>query len=141
VSETITKPRSALLSAGKLSARSGTHVETIRYFERIGLIPEAERTANGHRRFSASHLQQLNFIRRAKEMGFSQEEVRSLIELSNDQDKSCAEVKAIADAHLAIIRSKIAGLLRLEKLLADAAAQCGESKRPHCPVIEALQEE
>lgn len=138
--EPITNVRALALSAGQLSARCGVNVETIRYFERIGLIPQAGRTANGHRRFGDRHLQQLNFIRRTKEMGFSQNEVRSLISLSNDSSKSCGEIKVIADANLIVIRSKISGLLRLEKLLAEASSKCGDSERPQCPVIEALQD-
>ena len=138
--EAITNARAAAFSAGQLAAQSCVNVETIRYFERIGLIPAADRTAHGHRRFNRQHLQQLNFIRRGREMGFSQDEVRSLISLSIDSSKSCADVKVIADANLHAIRSKISGLRRLEKLLADASSKCGDGERPHCPVIEALQD-
>lgn len=138
--EAITNARAPTFSAGQLSAQSGVNVETIRYFERIGLIPQADRTTHGHRRFNIGHLQQLNFIRRSREMGFSQDEVRSLISLANDGSKSCAEIKIIADANLHIIRRKILGLRRLEKLLADASSRCGNGKKPQCPVIEALQD-
>ena len=137
----ITSSRAIALTAGQLAIESSTNVETIRYFERIGLISRADRTINGHRRFDGSHVRQLNFIRRSREMGFSQDEVRSLLSLSTTGRQSCSDVKSIANTNLKIIRQKIAGLRSLEKLLAEVSSRCGTGKTPHCPVLEALQEQ
>lgn len=137
--ETITSSRAQVLTAGQLATRSGVNVETIRYFEKIGMLPLAGRTANGHRRFDDTHLRQLVFIRRARAMGFSQDDVRSLLALSDDSSKSCADIKLIADANLRGIRTKIAGLKRLEQILADASSHCGRGELPQCPVIDALR--
>ncbi|MGQ0484542.1 MAG: MerR family transcriptional regulator [Hyphomicrobiales bacterium] len=134
----ITRLRSGPYSTGELAALSKTHIESIRYFERIGLIPKAGRAASGHRRFGEEHLRRLIFIRRARDMGFSQDEVRTLIALSDGSPNSCAEVKAIAESHLRVIREKIAGLRRLERLLAKTSAKCAGNKTPACPLIEVL---
>jgi MerR family mercuric resistance operon transcriptional regulator len=134
----ITRLRSGPCSTGELAALSQTHIESIRYFERIGLIPKAGRTASGHRRFGEEHLRRLIFIRRARDMGFAQNEVRTLIALSDGSPKSCAEVKSIAEANLRVIREKIAGLKRLARLLAETSAKCAGNKTPACPLIEVL---
>ena len=123
---------------GELAAMSRVNIESIRYFERIGMIPKADRSASGHRRFGGEHLRRLMFIRRSRELGFSQGEVRALIELSGGSPGSCTKVKKIADANLQAIRSKIVDLRRLERILADASAKCAGGERPACPVIEAL---
>lgn len=123
---------------GKLAAASGVHLETIRYFERVGLLARPERSTGGHRIFSAMHLARLNFIRRAREMGFSQNEVRLLLALSDGELASCGEVKTLAKSHLIAIRRKIRDLRRLDSLLALTIAQCIGGKVPKCPVIEAI---
>jgi len=134
----ITKPRSGPYSTGEVAALSKTHIESIRYFERIGLIPKAGRMASGHRRFGEEHLRRLIFIRRARDMGFSQDEVRTLIALSDGSPNSCAGVKAVAEANLRVIRDRIARLKRLERLLAGTSAKCAGNKAPACPLIEVL---
>lgn len=123
---------------GELALRSRVHVETIRYFERIGLLARPERSTGGHRLFSEAHLARLNFIRRAREMGFSQNEVRTLLSLSDGELASCGEVKTLAQSHLTKIRQQIRDLKRLERLLASTVAQCTGGKAPKCPVIEAI---
>ena len=102
----ITSSRGRIFTIGELASRSGVHLETIRYFERIGLLARSERSAGGHRLFSAGHLARLNFIRRAREMGFSQSEVRALLSLSDGELMSCGEVKRLAENHLTSIRQK-----------------------------------
>jgi MerR family transcriptional regulator, mercuric resistance operon regulatory protein len=136
----ITSARSQTFTPGELAARAQVHIESIRYFERIGLVPKADRTPSGHRRFGREHLNRLVFIRRARDMGFSQDEVRSLIGLSSAPG-SCGEVRKIAEHNLRLIRDKIAGLRRLERLLSDTAAKCKGGRAPACPIIEALSEE
>ena len=135
---TIITSRSDFYSTGVLAKRSGVHLENIRYFERIGMIPKPDRGSNGRRRFGDEHLQRLIFIRRARDMGFTQAEVRALISLSDGTPGSCAEVKSIAETSLHVIREKIEGLRRLERLLSETSAQCTGRDAPHCPVIEVL---
>ena len=134
----ITNSRGPVFTIGKLAALSGVHLETIRYFERIGLLAQPERSGGGHRLFSAKHLARLNFIRRAREMGFSQDEVRALLSLSDGELASCGEVKTLAENHLSKIRRKLRDLKRLERLLASTVVQCTGGKVPRCPVIEAI---
>ncbi len=133
--------RHAPYTIGELASLSGVRIETIRYFERIGLLTHPERTAGGHRLFSAADLDRLNFVRRAREMGFSQAEVRVLLSLSEGELISCGEVKAIAEKHLRMVRQKIDDLRELEKSLTSTVAQCTGGKAAKCPVIEAIAAE
>jgi MerR family mercuric resistance operon transcriptional regulator len=133
-----TKSSDEVHTIGELAALSGVRAETIRYFERIGLLTPPERTVGGHRLFSSADLTRLTFIRRAREMGFSQDEVRSLLSLSSGELTSCGEVKSLAETHLAMIRKKIRDLERFEHLLSSTVSQCKGGKVPTCPVIEAI---
>jgi MerR family transcriptional regulator, mercuric resistance operon regulatory protein len=126
---------------GELASLSGVRVETIRYFERIGLLSQPQRTPGGHRLFSSADLERLNFVRRAREMGFSQAEVRILLSLSSTELISCGEVKAIAEKHLTMVRQKIADLQELERSLSSTVAQCSGGKVPKCPVIDGIAAE
>jgi MerR family transcriptional regulator, mercuric resistance operon regulatory protein len=130
--------RHAPYTIGELASLSGVRVETIRYFERIGLLARPNRTVGGHRLFSAADLDRLNFVRRAREMGFSQAEVRVLLSLSAAEVIACGEVKAIAEKHLGMIRQKIHDLRELEKSLSSTVAQCTGGKVAECPVIEGI---
>jgi MerR family mercuric resistance operon transcriptional regulator len=123
---------------GELAALSGVRVETIRYFERIGLLSHPKRTAGGHRLFSAADLARLNFVCRAREMGFSQAEVRTLMSLSAGELVACGEVKAMAEHHLAVIRQRIRDLKELEKSLSSTVAQCAGGRVARCPVIDSI---
>lgn len=126
---------------GELASLSGVRVETIRYFERIGLLTRPQRTAGGHRLFSSADLDRLNFVRRAREMGFSQAEVRVLLSLSGNELISCGDVKAIAEKHLKTVRQKISNLQELEKSLSSTVAQCAGGKVSRCAVIESIAAE
>jgi MerR family transcriptional regulator, mercuric resistance operon regulatory protein len=86
---------------GELAARSGCHLETVRFYEKQGLLPAPPRTSGGHRDYAASHLQRLTFIRRARELGFTLDEVRSLLTLVDGSEGACAEVKPIFDSERA----------------------------------------
>jgi MerR family transcriptional regulator, mercuric resistance operon regulatory protein len=123
---------------GKLAKLTGVNLETIRYFEHIGLLKPPERTEAGHRLFAPEHVERLLFIRHARDMGFSQNDVRTLLKLSDGELTSCGEVKAIAAAQLDSIRQRIEKLQRLESLLASTVAKCSGGKVPTCPVIQAL---
>ncbi|HSY86506.1 MAG TPA: helix-turn-helix domain-containing protein, partial [Verrucomicrobiae bacterium] len=123
---------------GALSKRTGVNIETIRFYERVGILPKAPRSAGGHRIYNQGHLMRLGFVRRSRELGFSLDEVRGLLQLVDGGRYTCAEVKAVTLDHLADIRRKIADLRRLEQTLAEVAGKCRGGKVPDCPVIEAL---
>lgn len=126
------------LMIGVLSARTGCKVETIRYYERIGIFPSPPRTEGGHRSYAEKHVMRLVFIRRSRELGFSLEEIRALLGLVDSDDYTCGEVKNLTDRHLESIRGKISDLRRLEKTLAKMSSQCDGGSVPECPVIDAL---
>ncbi|HKF61133.1 MAG TPA: helix-turn-helix domain-containing protein [Dongiaceae bacterium] len=134
----ITLPRDSTLSIGALSRRTGVNIETIRFYERIGILAKPPRSAAGHRIYSQAQLMRLGFVRRSRELGFSLDEVRRLLKLVDGGRYTCAEVKTITLDHLAEIRRKIADLRRLERTLAATAGKCRGGKVPECPVIEAL---
>jgi DNA-binding transcriptional MerR regulator len=94
-------------SIGDLARRTGTKIETIRYYERIGLLPTPARSRGNYRLYAPSHLERLSFIRRGRDLGFSLDEVRALLGLSDDRTQSCAEVDRIARLHLAEVKRKI----------------------------------
>jgi MerR family mercuric resistance operon transcriptional regulator len=126
------------LTIGKLANSAGINLETIRYYERIGLMPEPGRTEKGHRNYAAAHLRRLTFIRRARELGFAIEDIRALLALAEPGRVSCGEVQKIAARHLHNVRSKLADLARMEQLLAKTVGQCGGSGASACPVLEML---
>jgi MerR family transcriptional regulator, mercuric resistance operon regulatory protein len=126
------------LTIGKLANSAGISLETVRYYERIGLMPKPGRTDAGHRNYAAAHVRQLTFIRRARELGFAIEDIRALLELAEPDRVSCGEVQKIAARHLHNVRSKLADLAKMEKLLAKTVAQCSGNRSPACPVLEML---
>ena len=128
----------APFTIGTLSKRTGCNVETIRYYERVGLLRLPGRTPGGYRLYGIEHLKRLTFIRRARALGFSIDEVRRLLNLSDHHKRPCAEARSVAATHLEDIRAKIAGLKAMERVLKETVARCGDSKGSHCPLIEAL---
>jgi MerR family mercuric resistance operon transcriptional regulator len=120
-----------------LSRRTGCNVETIRYYERIGLLPSPDRQGR-YRRYAAPDVQRLTFVRRARELGFTLDEVRALLMLSASDQSICAEVREISASHLADVRARIADLRAMERVLAAAIRQCDTGQQPGCPLIEAL---
>jgi MerR family mercuric resistance operon transcriptional regulator len=133
-----TVSRARNLTIGVLSERTGCNIETIRYYERLGLLPAPARTAGGHRIYDLEHLRRLRFVRRARTLGFSLDEVRTLLRLSLGGESSCARVRDIAAAHLTDVREKLAGLRAMERVLEDTIRQCDHSSEPSCPLIDAL---
>jgi MerR family mercuric resistance operon transcriptional regulator len=123
------------LTIGALSEQTGVGVETIRYYEREGLLPTAPGTAGGHRVFGEAHLRRLFFIRRSRELGFWGTEVRALLDLV-DGGYSCGEVRDLTLRHLAKVRAKVADLRRLEKTLITISSKCEGGDTPHCPIVE-----
>jgi MerR family mercuric resistance operon transcriptional regulator len=131
----------ARLAIGTLSKHTGTNVETIRYYERVRLLPTPARSAGGYRLYGTAHLKRLSFIRRARALGFSLEEVRTLLKLADERRRPCAEVRVVAEAHLDDVRAKIGDLKTMERVLKETVARCAKGKGSHCPVIEALYRE
>jgi len=127
-------------SIGALSGRSGVHIETIRYYEKIGIMPAPARSTGGYRIYGADHVRRLHFIPRGRELGFSLDELRGLLHLVDGQTYTCREVNALTIEHLAAIRQKIADLHRLEQVMSDMAKQCKGNQVPECPIIDALFE-
>lgn len=126
------------LKRSELSAATGCNLETIRYYEGIGVLPEPPRTAKGHRAYGASHVARLKFVMRSRELGFSLDQVRELLEMVDRGVQTCAEVHRRTAAHLGDVRSKIADLKRIEHVLSDTLAKCSEAEVPDCPVVDAL---
>ncbi|WP_119300949.1 MerR family transcriptional regulator [Dongia deserti] len=139
--QTNTKLRAGAIGIGALSESSGVNIETIRYYERIGLLPAPPRSAGRHRLYGDAHRQRLVFIRRARELGFSLEEVRTLLGLGGGHVLTCGEVEALAQRHIAAIREKVRDLKRLERILSDLAARCTGQTVPECPILDGLNAE
>lgn len=123
---------------GALAKHAGCKVETIRYYEKIGLLPRPGRGPGGYRRFGIEHMRRLAFIRRARELGFTLEQVRALLALAERPDQTCVEARALAASHLDQVRSKIAALQAMKSALANMVAGCAEPRDAGCPLIEAL---
>ena len=123
---------------GSLSRDTGCNIETIRYYERIGLMPKPPRSKGGHRLYEKDHLKRLSFIRRSRDLGFTLEEVRGLLRMIDGHDYTCDEVKVLTLDHLQEVQQKIADLRRLERVLKTMAAECEGGNVPDCPIIDAL---
>jgi MerR family transcriptional regulator, mercuric resistance operon regulatory protein len=134
----ITTSRGHGLTIGELSKLTGVNIVTIRYYERIKMLPLPPRTAGGRRIYDALNVRILAFIRRSRELGFSLDEIRALIRLGGPDRASCRQVREIAAHHLNDIRTKIADLRKLERLLAKTIAQCTGTTAPVCPVLDIL---
>ena len=129
------------LAIDRLGKATGTNVETIRYYESMGLWAAPSRSEGGYRLYGTEHLKRLNFIRRARLLGFSIGEVRTLLRLADERKRPCAEVRVVAEAHLADVRNKIADLRSMERVLKETVARCADGTGSHCPLIDALYRE
>lgn len=130
--------RPIALTIGELSRRTGCSVETIRYYERIELLPPPPRTAAGYRLYGGAHEERLRFVRRARELGFSLGEVRALLRLAEGGDRACAEARALASVHLADIRAKIGRLEAMEAVLEGVVRRCDDGPHADCALIATL---
>ena len=128
------------LPIGKLAEQSGVNIETIRYYEKVGVMPAPDRTAGGYRVYGPNHVKRLRFVRRGRELGFGLDELRGLLRLVDGHNYTCAEVRTLTLDHVAEIRSKIRDLRRLERIMAEMAARCAGDQIPECPIIDALFE-
>lgn len=123
---------------GELARRTGTKVNTIRFYEDIGLLRRASRTASGRRVYDDADLQQLSFVRRGRSLGFSVDEIRSLLVLAENPERDCAGAAAIAREHLHDIEERIARLQSLRDALSAVAVSCDGGRAAECRIMEAI---
>ncbi len=123
---------------GKLSKRSQVNIETIRYYEKIGIMPKPPRNSSGYRIYSLPHLERLSFVRRSRELGFSQAEVRKLLTLVDEHQYTCAEVREMTVRQRLTVRNKIKDLRKLEQALTTMVNECAGGDVPDCPIIDTL---
>jgi MerR family transcriptional regulator, mercuric resistance operon regulatory protein len=138
LSRGIASSRTKNFSIGEISKRSGVNIGTIRFYERIKILPAPPRTASGRRAYDGGDLRILAFIRRARELGFSLDEIRVLLRLGAPESRSCREVREVAARRLEDIRSRITDLAAIERLLAGAIAECSDDPVATCPILEIL---
>lgn len=130
------------LTIGAVAKRAGVAIDTIRYYEREGLLPEPLRRASGYRHYNESVISRLRFIRRAKDLGFTLEEIRDLLALSADRHRGVKAVKQRAQQRLASIDARIAELMRIRKGLEQLIEACpGHGDPEYCPILQALADE
>ena len=126
------------ISIGAAARGSGVNIETIRFYERSGLLKAPPRTAGGHRVYDAQGVKRLNFVRRARELGFTLDQVRDLLALADEAEPSCAQAAVLATTQLTAVRGRLADLVRMETVLAAMIDRCASGTRPDCPILEAL---
>ena len=132
------------VSRGVLAKQSGCNIETIRYYESIGLMPAPARTASGYRKYDDEHLRRLNFIQRARALGFTSEKIQDLLELTDsDGGHTRADVKSLTEAHIDEIAQKIRDLQKIKRRLSQISSFCDGSKKSAktCPILESLFDE
>ncbi|WP_347918578.1 Cu(I)-responsive transcriptional regulator [Paracoccus marcusii] len=127
------------MNIGDAASRSGVSAKMIRYYERIGLIPTASRTASGYREYEPRDVHMLRFIARARDLGFSVAEITGLLDLWRDKDRRSADVKALAQARVRDLRHKIAHLQDMADTLEELANACAGNERPNCPILQRLE--
>jgi len=128
------------LKRSDLARVTGCNLETIRYYESVGLMPDPPRTSSGHRRYGAAHVERLNFVMRARDLGFTMEEIRGLLSLVDRGSHTCAEVERIGRHHLDVVRAKIRDLQAIETVLDNTIARCTGADTPDCPLLDVLAE-
>lgn len=125
-------------SRGQLAKKTGVKAETIRYYEKYGLLDDPERSSGGHRVYSDEDARKLVFVRRCRELGFSLIEIEQLLELADTSGRNCAQVQRSTQIHLDDVRSKIRDLRRMERTLAELISQCENNASASCPIIDSL---
>ncbi|HLV16542.1 MAG TPA: Cu(I)-responsive transcriptional regulator [Pseudomonas sp.] len=127
------------MNIGQAAKQSGLSAKMIRYYESIGLLRPAGRSASGYRTYGPDDLHRLGFIRRARDLGFSLEEVGRLLDLWQDRQRASADVKALASAHVQELNRKIAELSELRDTLQTLVDHCHGDNRPDCPILSELE--
>ena len=126
------------MNIGELARAAETNAETIRYYERIGLLPAPPRTSGNYRDYSAAHVSRLSFTRRARDLGFSIDQIRALLGLSDQKNQLCDAVDTVAREHLAEVKRKLADLTALRRELESLIGQCRHGTIADCRILEAL---
>ena len=126
------------MNIGTVAKKSGVPPKTIRYYESIGLIASPDRLPNGYRHFDKFDMHTLHFIKRARGLGFSVDEVRALLDLWHDRNRSSAAVKDLAIDHLTALDVKIAELMSMRRTLGNLIERCQGDLRPNCPILDDL---
>tara|TARA_R110002074_G_scaffold271959_3_gene443607 strand:+ start:346 stop:753 length:408 start_codon:yes stop_codon:yes gene_type:complete len=126
------------ITRGVLAEKSGVNIETIRYYEKIALMPNPLRSDGGHRIYNKVHLKRLQFIRRCRELGFTLQDIRELLNIVDDKTYTCDDVKNRTIAHLNDIKQKIRDLKKIEKTLKSFVSECDGGLKPKCPIIDTL---
>ena len=127
-----------MMHIGEAAGASGVPAKTIRYYESVGLIPAADRTSSGYRRYSGADVHTLRFIRRARDLGFSVETVERLLALWQDRNRSSSEVKAVALEHVDALERKMDEMQAMKRTLLHLADHCHGDERPECPILDDL---
>ncbi len=127
------------MKISEAAAASGCHLETIRYYERVGLIPSPNRTQSGYRAYTPADVERLRFVTRGRELGFSLEEIRSLLRLNDDPKLSCGDVDALARVHLTDIKQRLEALTRMAGELERVIDQCAGGERDACTILGTLR--
>ena len=128
------------MKISRAAEASGCHLETIRYYERIGLLPQPDRTGSGYRVYGSADIERLRFIARGRDLGFSLEEIRSLLQLAEDPALSCAQVDRLAREHLDDIQTRIRDLQRMASELERTIGSCRVGQRGQCTILETLRQ-
>ena len=126
------------MNIGQVASHSGVNAKTIRYYESIGLIPEASRTQSGYRTYCDRDVAILRFVSHSRDLGFSVKNVARLLDLWRNTERASADVKALALAHVAEVDRKILELQRMRDTLTDLTHRCHGDDRPDCPILEEL---
>ncbi len=129
------------LRTGEVAAQAGVNVQTLRYYERRGLLKEPERRPSGYREYPPDTVRRIRFIKRAQELGFTLTEIEDLLRLRDDQELACAEVRSAAETKMEDIEQKIRQLRAMKRALGVLVATCATEGSPrHCPILEALDD-
>lgn len=126
---------------GVLSRKTGCNIETIRYYEKAGIIPHPARSDGGHRLYGSGHLKRLAFVMKARVLGFTLAEVKALLRLVDERDQPCDEVRSLAASHLADVRIKLADLRTMEAVLKEMIVSCDKDQTNECPLVERMFDE
>ncbi|MFC4259243.1 Cd(II)/Pb(II)-responsive transcriptional regulator [Marinobacter lacisalsi] len=130
------------MKIGEVAQQAGIPVETVRYYEKIGLLPQPDRQANGYRRYRQSHLDRLLFIRRCRNLDMAQDEIRELVRLADQPDADCSEVDALLARHLEHVRERLEELQQLESTLSRLQQACSEGRTvAECGILGGLSDE
>ncbi len=128
-----------LMTIGQAAKASGISAKMLRYYERVGLLPDPPRTDAGYRLYAPEDVHTLRFVRRARDLGFSVEQILNLLGLWQDRTRASADVKSVAAAHVRELRDKIEAMEQMARTLEDLIAHCHGDERPECPILEELE--